>query len=62
MYKIARKIEFNLICHEDKKNCPFRALDINSDIFICNYHEEYWRVFNEGNSFVVKALINRACE
>ena len=51
-----------LICRQDKKNCPFRTLDIQLDVFICNYSKEYWREFNTGNYFGAKALLNRACE
>lgn len=51
-----------LICRQDKKNCPFRTLDIQIDIFICNYLKEYWREFNSGNYFGAKILLNRACE
>ena len=50
-----------LFCHQQKKNCPFRILDILLDIFICNFYKEYWRVFNDGNSFGVKSLLSRAC-
>jgi len=51
-----------LFCYRDKKNCPFRIHDIQLDIFICNFQKEYWREFNDGNSFGVKCLLNRACE
>jgi len=51
-----------LICRQNKKNCPFRTLDIQLDIFICNYLKEYWREFNSGNHFGAKILLNRACE
>ncbi len=50
------------ICYQKKKNCSFRTLDVKLDIFICNFHKEYWGVFNDGNSFGVKNLLNRACE
>ena len=50
------------ICHQDKKSCPFKTLDMQLDIFICNFHKEYWRLFNDGNSFGAKNLLNRACE
>ncbi len=51
-----------LICRQDKKNCSFKVLDIQLDIFICNFSKEYWREFNSGNSFGAKKLLNRACE
>lgn len=51
-----------LICNQGKKNCSFRILDIQLDIFTCNFYKEYWRVFNDGNSFGAKSLLNRACD
>ncbi|MBY8990263.1 MAG: hypothetical protein KGD58_05875 [Candidatus Lokiarchaeota archaeon] len=51
-----------LICHQKQKKCPFRILDIQLDVFGCNFYKQYWQVFNEGNSFGAKVLVNRACE
>ena len=51
-----------LICYQRKEKCPFKILDIQLDIFICNFYKEYWRAFNEGNFFSAKILLNRACE
>ncbi|TKJ22121.1 MAG: hypothetical protein CEE43_07850 [Promethearchaeota archaeon Loki_b32] len=50
------------ICRQNKKNCPFKILDMQLDFYICNYLDEFWREFNSGNSFGVKVLLNRACE
>lgn len=51
-----------LICRQQKKNCPFRTLNISLDIFICDFYKEYWRIFDNSNSLGVKSLLNRACE
>lgn len=50
------------ICRQDKKGCPFRILDIQLDIFVCNFSKEYCSMLNDGNSFGAKLLLNRACE
>lgn len=51
-----------LICYQGKKNSPFRTLDIQLDIFICNFYKEYWNIFFDGNSFGINSLLRRACE
>ncbi len=52
----------DLICHQDKENCPFKILDIQLDIYLCGFYDNYWREFNAGNTFGVKSLLNRSCE
>lgn len=50
------------ICRQQKDSCSFRALDLTSDAFVCNFHKEYWKAFNDGGEFRVKSLLRRTCE
>lgn len=51
-----------LICYQGKKDCLFRTLDIQLEIFTCNFYKEYWNVFFDGDSFSINSLLRRACE
>ncbi len=51
-----------LICRQNNKNCRFKVLDLQLDIYICNFMKEYWQEFNSGNKFGAKNLLSRACE
>lgn len=51
-----------LFCHQQKKKCPFRILDFQLDVYICEFYKEFWGVFNDGNSFGAKTLLSRTCE
>ena len=51
-----------LICRQHRINCPFRSFDAQSELLICDFYKEYWRIYNDGNTFGAKTLLNRACE
>jgi len=51
-----------LACVEEKKNCPFRIIDIKKNNVMCNFYQEYWKVYNNKFSIEVKTLFNRACQ
>ena len=51
-----------LFCHEQKKKCPFRTLNYQLEVYVCEFYGEFWRVFKGKNEFALKTLFSRACE
>lgn len=49
------------ICRQQRDSCSFTAFDITLNVFICNFHKEYWKAFNNGGEFRVRSLLRRAC-
>ena len=49
-------------CIGDKKHYPFRIIDIEDNVIICNFYKKYGEIYNSNNTIGVKLLLNRACK